>query len=76
MYSTLRKYIRATLQNLLLEPDQLNKEPKAENTLAMGGIRGATGPMGTESSLSKKKADIGSKSFGGGEYDKGEERHK
>ena len=70
MYNTLRQYIRALLENLLVEPDASNKESKDENTLAGGGIRGMTGPIdsGSNSSSKKKESDAGTRAFGGGKY--------
>tara|TARA_B100001029_G_C14923777_1_gene373534 strand:- start:68 stop:298 length:231 start_codon:yes stop_codon:yes gene_type:complete len=70
MYNTLRQYIRALLENLLVEPDSNDKDSQDENTLAGAGIRGVTGPIGSspKKSSKKNKSDTTSRAFGGGRY--------
>lgn len=63
---------------LLVEPDDNPGEKSEENTLAGGGIGGVTAPLGAgptypdepkqKKKKKKRKSDVGSRSFGGGDY--------
>jgi len=81
----IRESLRAFLEakddeddGLLVEPDDHSGEEAKENTIGGGGIVGITAPLGagptypdkpkTKKKL-KKKSDINTKAFGGGEYE-------
>lgn len=63
---------------LLIEPDDISGEQTEENTIAGGGIVGVTAPLGAGPTYPdkpkvkkklRKKSDIDTKAFGGGEYE-------
>ena len=65
-------------QELLAEQDETTGEKSEENTIAGGGLGGVTTPLGTgptypdepkKKKRLKKKSDINTRAFGGGEYE-------
>ena len=81
----IRESLRALLEaddddddGLLVEPDDHPGEGTEENTIGAGGIAGVTAPLGAGPTYPdkpkakkkpRKKSDIDTKAFGGGDYE-------